>query len=383
MWPGSETSIHHRISRRLLAAAPALLVVWLAASECRADRVVLRNLKILNDVQVVGLDEDGVRLRGGQLIGWDEVERVTVPAAQQPQANQLLNDLGIHLYRIRQRLKVGDYEGLLPHAEVVYPRYVGRRSNTAYMVKQAFMWGLLAAGRREEAVAPYLGCLDFALTAKDRPVNLPGERRLVFDQQTGMTPELQPVWFDAAAAKKVLPSVLKAASALRQPLPVAARIYFASLALTAGDTASAQRVLRGVEQSDLAAAQLTALVNAQAEFVSGTPGPALSGLDTSLESLSAENKPTALYWLGMGKMISADENEQRAGILQLLHIPALHAEAAPELAGAALHQAMETLGDLGDAKGSIAVRKELLQRFGHTYYAEQVKKELSPRQDDD
>jgi hypothetical protein len=81
-------------------------------------------------------------------------------------------------------------------------------------------------------------------------------------------------------------------------------------------------------------------------------------------------------------LASDDERRQQAGTLQLLHVPALHADAAAELAGAALYQAMGALAKRGDAKGSIAVRKELLERFGHTYHAERVKQELSPRKDD-
>jgi hypothetical protein len=197
-----------------------------------------------------------------------------------------------------------------------------------------------------------------------------------------MTPELRPVWFDPAAAEKQLPAVLKAAAAMRQPLPVAARIYYASLALTAGELARAERVLAGIEDRELAALQLTAIVKAQAEVLAGKSGPALSGLETSLESLSAENKPLALYWLGKAQIAAESEATRREGVLQLLHIPAVYGDAAPELAAAALHQAMLTLAELGDAKGSIAVRKELLEQYGHTHFAGVVKNELSPRKDD-
>ena len=42
-------------------------------------------------------------------------------------------------------------------------------------------------------------------------------------------------------------------------------------------------------------------------------------------------------------------------------------------AAAGLYRAMQTLSELGDVKGSVAVRKELLLRYGHTYYATVVK----------
>jgi hypothetical protein len=364
-----------RDSKRTLVAC-VLLPVWGAAGTAFADRIVMRNLDVRNDVEIVSVDEDGVRIANGQVIGWDEIDRVSADTALQEKANQLLGELGTPLYRIRQRLKVGDYEGLLPYASALYPRYVSRNSRTAYMVKQALMWALLAVGRREEAVAPYLGCYDYLTGMKGRPVNLPGERSLKFDQRTGMTPELPPVWFDPEAARKAVPDVLNAAKAMKSELPPAARIYYASLAATAGDPAGAGRALAGIADDGAGSSQLVSLVQAQAEVLSGKPGPALSRIETSLESLSAANRPVALYWLGMAEVSSNEEARQRAGLLRLLHIPALYGDAAPDLAGAALHQAMETLAALDDAKGSIAVRKELLKRYGHTYYAKQLKTDL-------
>jgi hypothetical protein len=381
MWRPSEKT-ERRTPARITAWA-VLIGCLLIGTTARGDRIVLRNLKIISDTTVASFDEDGVRLSGGKLIGWDEIERISVAEDRQEQVDRLLSELGTPLYRIRQRLQVGDYEGLLPHAEAIYPRYLGRSGSTAYMVKQAYMWGLLSVGRREEAVAPYLGCYNYVRNLKGRPLDLPGRRRLTYDPGTGMTPDLRPVWFDPAAAKKELPAVLKAAAAMRQPLPVAARIYYASLALTAGEQARAERVLAGIEDRKLPAVQLTATVKAQAEVLAGKPGPALSGLETSLESVSPENKPLALYWLGKAKTSADVDATRRDGVLQLLHIPAIYGDVAPELAAAALHQAMLTLAELGDARGSIAVRKELLGQYGHTHFARVVKNELSPRKDDE
>jgi hypothetical protein len=373
MWRGSDI-------RRLLAGWPLRVIPFVcvcgfAAGLTAADRIVLRNLKTINDPIIVSMNEDGVALTGGQVIGWDDIERITVSATQQEKADQLLRDLGDHLYRIRQRLNVGDYEGLLPHAEAVYPRYMLRNSKTAYMVKQATMWALLATGRREEAVAPYLGCYEYIRLMEGRPLTLPGQRRLVYDKQTGMTPDLQPVWFDPAAAKKVLPQVRQAATAMKNPLPLSARIYYASLALAAGERDAANAVLKGVKQGDPISDQLVALVKAQAEVVDGSPGPALSALETSLESFSRENRPAAHYWLGATKVAAPEKATQQAGILQLLHIPAIYGETAPELAGAALYEAMTTLTKLGDEKGAVAIRKELLDKYGHTCHANRVENE--------
>src|SRR5687767_7765212 len=140
------------MSRLLLlrSASVILVAALLAPAAARADRLVLRNLTILQNRAVQGFDEDGVRLDGGMVVGWDEIERGSVAAEQQAKFDALLKELGEPLYRVRQRLRTGDHEGLVAAAEQVFPRYAGRVSRAAYLVAQATMWGRLAVGRREE-----------------------------------------------------------------------------------------------------------------------------------------------------------------------------------------------------------------------------------------
>jgi len=85
------------------------------------------------DRTVLSVDEDGVRLDGkrpggGDLIPWDEIERGRVSEALQPAFDEYLKELGPFLYRLRQRLKIGDYDGLYDTAEKVYPRFSSRQS---------------------------------------------------------------------------------------------------------------------------------------------------------------------------------------------------------------------------------------------------------------
>src|SRR4051794_10343566 len=82
------------------------------AAACSADRLILRNLDIITDRTITAFDEDGLLLDrprdgGTDRITWDEVERGKV-ALDQSRFDTLLAKLGPPLYRIRQRLKVGD-----------------------------------------------------------------------------------------------------------------------------------------------------------------------------------------------------------------------------------------------------------------------------------
>ena len=150
--------------RSPLVAAALLASLTLANSAHSADRLILRNLDILIDRTVTALDEDGLRLDSPQKNGrdrltWDEVERGVV-TLDQARFDALLKELGPPLYRIRQRLKIGDYEALSEPAELLYPRYASRQGPTAYMVCQATMWSRMALNRREAAVEPYLRCYE-------------------------------------------------------------------------------------------------------------------------------------------------------------------------------------------------------------------------------
>jgi hypothetical protein len=356
---------------------PVLCGIVLAlclAQGALADRLVLRNLEIIRDKKIVGMNLDGVTQDDGRAISWDEIESGKIDDAERNKLFQkYLENLGIHLYRIRQRLNVGDFREIGPHAEAVAKYYQGRQSETAYMVHQALMWSRLAAGQREAAVEPYLRCLAYLHALQGKPVNLPGDRRLRVDLATGLCDELPPVWFNDQAAKAALPSVGEAIGQLTEPRPVGTRIYYATLAIAAGEKEGADRAIAGIGNANEHTAQLRDIVFAQQEIVSGKPGEKERWLAANIESIDPANKPLALYWLGRAQLSSTDPSVQQQGILKLLTLPAAYGQRYPDLAAAGLHEAMQALNRLGDARGSIAVRGELLAKYPQTFHAHLAK----------
>jgi hypothetical protein len=331
--------------------------------------LVLRNLEIIRDKKIVAMNLDGLKLDDGRAISWDEIESGKIDDAERDKLFQkYLDNLGIHLYRIRQRLSVGDYRELAAHAEAVAKFYKGRNSETAYMVNQALMWSRLAAGQREAAVEPYWRCLDYLRTLEGKPVNLPGERRLQLDMATGICDELPPVWFDAAAAKASLPSVGEAISQMQEPRPDATRIYYATLAIAAGDAAAAERALAGIGNANVRTAQLRDIVAVQQEIATGKPGEKSRWLTANIDTLEPANQPLGRYWLGRAQLVSNDRAMKQQGILQLLTLPAVYGESQSDLAAAGLYEAMQALGALGDARGSVAVRGELIAKYPQTHH---------------
>ena len=350
----------------------------LAAKLSAADRIFLRNLEFITDRTVVAFDDDRVTLdaarsNGSTTIGWDEIERATISKDKQPQFDAMLKELGTPLYRIRQRLRTGDYAGLLEPAEELYPRFSSRKSETAYMVCQALMWSRLAVGKREEAVEPYLRCYDLLRSRAAKVTDIPGDRRLQVDPKTGFSPELTPVWFDAAAARRALPAVKQAVESMKQPAPAAAGLYYATLALTAGETAEAKVALATLPAEPPVVGQWWTIARAQAEVLAEKPGANVAALQAQRDSLATSAKPAAIYWLGMAALQGDDELSRQDGILELLSLAAIHGKSDAELAAAGLYQAMQALDKLKDGGGSAAVRKELLQNYAGTAHAAKVR----------
>jgi hypothetical protein len=241
------------------------------------------------------------------------------------------------------------------------------------MVMQSVMWGRISAGRREEAVEPYLCCYELLRTRKSAENGLPGERRLRWDPHTGLSPELVPIWFHSELAKKSLPAVFRRVAEMRKPRPDGASIYYATLAIAAGDVDAANKVLAVLNSDHPSIAELRTIIDAQREVLGGQPGIAVAKLGISVNQMQPDNQPLAWYWMGLSKLRDASMDEKQAGMLQLLRIPALAGRQNPELAAAALFHVMESLAAQGKASESVAVRRELLERYGQTYYALQVR----------
>jgi hypothetical protein len=347
-----------------------------------ADRLILRNLDIITDRTVTAFDEDGMvldapRQNGSNRITWDEIERGKI-ALDQARFEQLLAELGPPLYRIRQRLKIGDYVAAGEPAESLYARYGDHKSQTAYMVCQATMWSRLARGQREAAVEPLLRCYDLLRSRAASGTALPGARRLQVDVATALSTELDPVWFDAQAARSALVPVQQVIRAMAQPRPVGAYVYYASLAASAGDSSESDRVMPLIE-ADPSAGYWPLLIRGQQEITVGSPGPAINQLRRQLNSLPPQFRPLGLLLVGLADSRSTDEETRRSGTLLLLTLPAAY-DQSPELAAAGLYYAADTLAKLNDGVGSASVRRELFSRYASTYFG--ILGRATPSQED-
>ena len=357
-------------------------LVVCASQSSWADRIILRNLESIEKT-VVAFDVDGIQFDDGKTLGWGQIKSGRVDQTKQAAFNQYVDRLGEPLYRIRIRLQNQDYKDILEQAEALYPRYQDRQSNTAFMVSQALMWSRLAHGKRAAAVAPYLRCYAYLRAQRKTQVPIPGDRVLRFDPVTGMTPEIQPLWFDADEAKAALAELGQTIGKLPKPLPPAARIYYATMAMTAGNYAAAERVLAGLAGAKGSLAELLLIANVQSDLGQGKDSGALAKLCAAESKISDPNRALALYWCGVGTA-KADLD---GGLLLLMRVAALHSQSHPELAAAALAAAgTEIQNQKSDhplhKKRVSILRRELLRSFPGSYHAQQILAELNVATDD-
>lgn len=376
-----------RVSELQWLASSFVLVIIGTSVTAGADRIILRNLELLADKTVLSVDEDGARLDGKRPGGsdrlpWDEIERGRVSATLQPDFDQLLTELGPPLYRLRQRLKIGDYAGLLESAEAVYPRFADRQSQTAYMVCQATMWGRLAHGQREAAVEPYLRSLELLRGGAAKETQLPGSRRLASGPDVPYCLDLAPLWLDAAAAKEALPGVQEAIKRMASPRPDEAYLYYVSLALAAEDFPAAQKVLPAIHGKEPLAAELRGVLLAQQEIQQKLPGSHAAELESGLVGFHPANRLLAHFWLGKWRdqafAAGGDEKVGRDAALEFLAVAALAEDRDPEFAAAGLYQALEILDKLKDTAAASAVRRELHSRYRETSQGQRAAELESP-----
>lgn len=350
------------------------LILLLPSAAAARDRIILRNLQLVADRTVVAVDADGAQLDaprsdGSDRITWDEIERGRVSAELQESFDRFKTELGPPLYKLRLRLRTGDYLGLREPAESLYSEFRDRRSQTAYLVCQSLMWSRLAHGKREDAVEPFLRCVVLIRSGAADETRLPGARRLQIPADGGFCGDLPPVWLDDQAVKEVLPAVQQLVKEMPMPRPPEAYLYYASLASHARRFDEAIKVLSAVEGSE-PVSSARQLLSAQIEIQRQAPGQEASQLAKTADGPLTLLSSLAGYWRGMDLLASSDLDRQRDGLLSLLAIPANDGEQA-EMAAAALHVSAAALESMGNAEGARALRRELQTRYAATAFGAQ------------
>lgn len=345
-------------------------IACVLAAAGAAGQVVLRGQESPLEATVTRVDEQGVTVsQAGQTertIAWDRVASVADPKAA---AFAQLSDT---LWRARTRLARGDAVLAEPAFEQLFQTYAVKRGATTSVIAEGLIRARLARGATGAAVAPWLvflacgGEVSMSRDARQTPggyLEMPG---LPLDIETGLIPELPPIWMRGPASAAFAKSSLlgfgdKLASGTDQRAAALGALYQASAAFENELGASLPEIPAALK-ADKTVRLVALMVSAR---ISDDPVRLGARRELEREIPLAAGKPWFEAWLRVSVARSLLRDQSRESKLQaigqLAHLPARLAESSPYLTGVALAEMAVELNELGDSTGALALRDELLE----------------------
>ena len=321
------------------------------------------------DVIKVGPEGVSINLGGApKMVGWDRVREVR--GEHGADAAKELAKVE-NLWRARARLERGDVAAAEPLLDALAARERGVVGPTPAVVFDGLLRCRLRRGAVAEAVWAWLdwigargGAIDGFTDPSSGWIGGRIEGTPVADHQTGLLTGLPPIFLRDAALDAA--AVSDEWSAFRGRGPVSAdmaMLYRAAMRSEAGLEPEIRSPTNPSESVRLVADIVLARAGSEAQRAA-----ARASLKTRLDQKEIE--PWLECWcrVGMGRSLvrEADADLRRQGVIQLLNAPARFVRVSPRVASIALAEAAITLQELGDTQGALALKGELLDRFGQS-----------------
>lgn len=355
-----------------MTAASALIgaAIALALPASAGSDVVLRAGAVAPAGPVSAVTPDGVVVGSpnerGVVIGWDRVR--AVPGV--PDAAQHL-PVAERAWRARERLERGDAPLAEPIFEELFSFYQWRSGPTARVVAEGLLRCRLRRGAHLASIDPWLA-LRLASDESAGPVHYapdwPQRAGLgsVIDPVTGLAPGLPPMW---VASPVVQAFAARAAAEIPSDAPAAG----ASVRALAALYRHAARFEAGWNDPWPEAQGSGTAVQFVTEIIRARAGDAVERTEARArlaDRLTTGAAPWLVAWthtaLGRSLAREPSRDERLRAVVELLHVPAIHADAQPYLAGLCLAEAAVVLDELGDAAGASRLAHELIQNYpGH------------------
>lgn len=329
---------------KVVVAVVVLLSMIVRPQAGSAQVIVLRDLSRVQGVGVKNVNDEALTLADDRQLSWDRILQADVGSVWQQDVDDRVAQIGLPLFRLKQRLRVGDFAAAL---EIAEPAYRGDRpfagSDANFLVCRAVMQRRIEAGRFAEAVEPMFRAV--MLQDQCRQETLDSFPHLLFDSnalKTEICEQLLPIWPDVKATKTQLVSLANSAdvSKLIKTHPAAA-IYLATMAAQTGQSQQLARWEADLEIEELRPWRLLI----KPDFAKTYYSRMLPGAAGSL-------RVVAMYQWATDRA-SGESNANRR-VLALLNIVANYQQRFPQAAALALEAAIELSDD--------AVQREILQQ---------------------
>ena len=350
-------------------------ILFVFAGTASSQTLTLRNLESINAANVT-FDEEAIVTAGGKRILWDQVLSGTVASNQQQRFDRLLAEFGSPLFRIRHRMKVGDYSSLTEISENLLAKFSQASPNkkncrAIFLASVGAYFGRIADGQREHATLALIQASQLATQfPKLKNEQLP-EDLTIGEIEKCFANSLVPIWFNKHSASTTF-SIIKDNhrndTNTWSGTPDGTVLYAASLAIAAAENETAKDCLdelRG-RSSTMCKAWLPTLLAYQ-ELVSDKPGIAIATLEKKLVRLSDTHRAVAQYLSGLSHGMLNKQHD--AGMLKLLYIPAVFGDRFRHLSSASLFHAAKFAEDSGNHVESKSLKSELKNRYPGSHHA--------------
>ena len=349
---------------RARSAATIGVFAFVAFAQAQPSSLQLRSGAEPPPGSIVGCTAEGVvvasPITGEITIGWDKIRAVSGEHAAD--ANEYM-DVADKAWRAMSRLDRGDISAAEPLLEELFADYAGQRGPTASVVCAGLLRCRLERGAHTLAVGAWLAWLHTrdggvapGFGAGDGASLTPAT-----DDETGLAPELPPIWLGLPAVRVFGQTPLDADRFGDRAAQLATLYQHA--AMLEGGT---QQPMPRLESSDPGVRLVWDVVASR----SSNESERLAGRRAIEKRLTAEPVGWADAWLrtAMGRSLlrESDPDQQRRGVIELLRVRVTHDRDAPYLAGLALAEAAVAMRALGDEAAASLLRRELLDSFpGH------------------
>ncbi len=299
---------------------------------------------------------------GPVIVGWAQVRSVTGEHADQAGAFAEVAD---HVWRAVSRLERGDIPAAEPLLEGLFATYRNRTGPTAAAVSGGLLRCRLERGAHTLAVGAWLSWLP--ATAPEAgpvwytPPPSPDPATLVIDVETGLLPDLPPIWLDLPAVR-VFGDTTPAASPFGEREQALVELYRHAARAQRGDREPMPRLTN----PDPAVRLVWDLVAAQSQ----NDPERIAGRKAIEVRLRKEPIGWLDAWLrvGLGRslLLEPETDQHQRGVIELLRVRVTHQRDNPYLAGLALADAAIAMQAMGDDNAPSLLRRELLDQFpGH------------------
>lgn len=301
-----------------------------------------------------------------KIVSWDRVREVKGTHGTEAARYAAMAE---DLWRARTRIERGDFAAAEPLLEKTARGLQNQPlvGPSAAVLEEGLLRCRLHRGAQASAVFAFLrwrAVADSAQTTGTRASWMGGtfDAPPVIDTQLSLSPALPPVFLDDAAVQAMATSTdwerIGGATEL-------ANLYRAAARYETGqdpELGAGAGVVGGRSSEDVRLVADIVLARA------GNDEQRAAARTSLISRLSvAEIEPWVEAWcrVGLGRSLIRESSveDQRRGVLHLLHVPARLSRSSPYLASVALAEAAREIKKMGDAPGAASLKSELVQRY--------------------